>query len=230
MDAMKFDKLLQDSLEDFDANDHQSSSANTPLREDAFVLSDQEKINRIEKDVSNILETLGMDMTDDSLRGAPKRVAKMFVQEIFGGLNPVNSPKLSTFENKYKYGHMLVEKNITLYSTCEHHLLPIIGKAHLAYISNGTVIGLSKMNRIVDFFAKRPQVQERLTRQVVHMLQSALETKDVACVIDAKHLCVNSRGIRDVDCSTITAEFGGAFSRPEGKKEFLEYIRLETAF
>ena len=230
MDAMKFEKLLQDSLEDFDANDHQSSSANTPLREDAFVLSDQEKINRIEKDVSNILETLGMDMTDDSLRGTPKRVAKMFVQEIFGGLNPVNSPKLSTFENKYKYGHMLVEKNITLYSTCEHHLLPIFGKAHVAYISNGTVIGLSKMNRIVDFFAKRPQVQERLTRQVVHMLQSALQTKDVACVIDAKHLCVNSRGIRDVDCSTITAEFGGAFSRPEVKKEFLEYIRLETAF
>ena len=143
MDAMKFDKLLQDSLEDFDANDHQSSSANTPLREDAFVLSDQEKINRIEKDVSNILETLGMDMTDDSLRGTPKRVAKMFVQEIFGGLNPVNSPKLSTFENKYKYGHMLVEKNITLYSTCEHHLLPIVGKAQVAYISNGTVIGHS---------------------------------------------------------------------------------------
>ena len=230
MDAMKFDKLLQDSLEDFDANDHQSNSANTPLREDSFDLSDQEKINRIEKDVSNILETLGMDMTDDSLRGTPKRVAKMFVQEIFGGLNPVKSPKLSTFENKYKYGHMLVEKNITLYSTCEHHLLPIVGKAHVAYISNGTVIGLSKMNRIVDFFAKRPQVQERLTRQVVHMLQSALQTKDVACVIDAKHLCVNSRGIRDVDCSTITAEFGGAFSRPEVKKEFLEYIRLETAF
>ena len=145
---MKFDKLLQDSLQDFDANDHQSNSANTPLREDAFDLTDQEKINRIEKDVSNILETLGMDMTDDSLRGTPKRVAKMFVQEIFGGLNPAKSPKLSTFENKYKYGHMLVEKNITLYSTCEHHLLPIVGKAHVAYISNGTVIGLSKMNWI----------------------------------------------------------------------------------
>ena len=230
MDAMKFDKLLQDSIQDFDANDHQSNSANTPLREDAFDLTDQEKINRIEKDVSNILETLGMDMTDDSLMGTPKRVAKMFVQEIFGGLNPAKSPKLSTFENKYKYGHMLVEKNITLYSTCEHHLLPIVGKAHVAYISNGTVIGLSKMNRIVDFFAKRPQVQERLTRQVVHMLQSALQTKDVACVIDAKHLCVNSRGIRDVDCSTVTAEFGGAFSKPGVKKEFLEYIRLETAF
>ncbi len=230
MDAMKFDKLLADSLQDFDANDHQSTSAETPLREDAFDLSEQEKINRIERDVSNILETLGMDMTDDSLKGTPKRVAKMFVQEIFGGLNPAKSPQLSTFENKYKYGHMLVEKNITLYSTCEHHLLPIVGKAHVAYISNGTVIGLSKMNRIVDFFAKRPQVQERLTRQVVHTLQAALETKDVACVIDAKHLCVNSRGIRDVDCSTITAEFGGAFKKSEVKKEFLEYIRLETAF
>ncbi|MBT6252244.1 MAG: GTP cyclohydrolase I FolE [Flavobacteriaceae bacterium] len=227
---MKFDKLLEETLTHFDADDHQSNSAETPLRSDAFVLSEEEKMARIEKDVANILETLGMDMSDDSLKGTPKRVAKMFVQEVFGGLNPVRSPKLSTFENKYKYGHMLVEKNITLYSTCEHHLLPIIGKAHVAYISNGTVIGLSKMNRIVDFFSKRPQVQERLTRQIVHMLQSALETKDVACVIDAKHLCVNSRGIRDVDCSTVTAEFGGAFNKSEVKNEFLEYIRLETTF
>jgi len=227
---MKFDKLLEETLTHFDADDHQSNSAETPLRSDAFVLSEEEKMARIEKDVANILVTLGMDMSDDSLKGTPKRVAKMFVQEVFGGLNPVRSPKLSTFENKYKYGHMLVEKNITLYSTCEHHLLPIIGKAHVAYISNGTVIGLSKMNRIVDFFSKRPQVQERLTRQIVHMLQSALETKDVACVIDAKHLCVNSRGIRDVDCSTVTAEFGGAFNKSEVKNEFLEYIRLETTF
>ena len=227
---MKFDKLLEETLTHFDADDHQSNSAETPLRSDAFVLSEEEKMARIEKDVANILDTLGMDMSDDSLKGTPKRVAKMFVQEVFGGLNPVRSPKLSTFENKYKYGHMLVEKNITLYSTCEHHLLPIIGKAHIAYISNGTVIGLSKMNRIVDFFSKRPQVQERLTRQIVHMLQSALETKDVACVIDAKHLCVNSRGIRDVDCSTVTAEFGGAFNKSEVKNEFLEYIRLETTF
>ena len=227
---MKFDKLLEETLTHFDADDHQSNSAETPLRSDAFVLSEEEKMARIEKDVANILETLGMDMSDDSLKGTPKRVAKMFVQEVFGGLNPERSPKLSTFENKYKYGHMLVEKNITLYSTCEHHLLPIIGKAHVAYISNGTVIGLSKMNRIVDFFSKRPQVQERLTRQIVHMLQSALETKDVACVIDAKHLCVNSRGIRDVDCSTVTAEFGGAFNKSEVKNEFLEYIRLETTF
>ena len=135
---MKFDKLLEETLTHFDADDHQSNSAETPLRSDAFVLSEEEKMARIEKDVANILETLGMDMSDDSLKGTPKRVAKMFVQEVFGGLNPVRSPKLSTFENKYKYGHMLVEKNITLYSTCEHHLLPIIGKAHVAYISNGT--------------------------------------------------------------------------------------------
>ena len=189
MDAMKFDKLLEETFHDFDANDHQSSSAETPLRTDAFDLSDDEKISRIEKDVANILETLGMDMSDDSLKGTPKRVAKMFVQEIFGGLHPKRSPKLSTFDNKYKYGHMLVEKNITLYSTCEHHLLPIVGKAHVAYISNGTVIGLSKMNRIVDYFAKRPQVQERLTRQVVHMLQYALETKDVATSLVSRAYC-----------------------------------------
>ena len=227
---MKFDKLLQETLDDFDANDHQSSSAETPLREDAFDLSDEEKISQIENDVENILETLGMDMNDDSLKGTPKRVAKMFVQEIFGGLNPKRSPKLSTFDNKYKYGHMLVEKNISVYSTCEHHLLPIVGKAHIAYISNGTVVGLSKMNRIVDYFAKRPQVQERLTIQVVKELQSVLNTDSVACVIDAKHLCVNSRGIKDIGCSTITSEFGGEFKKPEVREEFLKYIQLETSF
>ena len=204
----KIENLLKDRIDDYDADDHFSATVETPIREDAFDLSDDEKMARIEKDVANILDTLGMDMTDDSLSGTPRRVAKMFVQEIFGGLNPKNLPKLSTFENKYEYGQMLVEKNITLYSTCEHHLLPIVGKAHIAYISKGNVIGLSKMNRIVDYYARRPQVQERLTRQIVQALQSALGTKDVACVIDAKHLCVNSRGIRDVDSSTVTSEFG----------------------
>ena len=228
--AMKFDKLLEDAFSDLNGDDHEGGAVETPLRDDAFELSDAEKIKRIEKDMANILETLGMDMTDDSLKGTPRRVAKMFVTEIFGGLHPDRAPKASTFDNKYKYGQMLVEKNITLYSTCEHHLLPIVGKAHVAYISNGTVIGLSKMNRIVDYFAKRPQVQERLTRQVVQMMQKALNTQDVACVIDAKHLCVNSRGIRDIDSSTITAEFGGQFNKPEVKKEFLEYLRLETTF
>lgn len=227
---MKIENLLKDRIDDYDADDHFSATVETPIREDAFDLSDDEKMARIEKDVANILDTLGMDMTDDSLSGTPRRVAKMFVQEIFGGLNPKNLPKLSTFENKYEYGQMLVEKNITLYSTCEHHLLPIVGKAHIAYISKGNVIGLSKMNRIVDYYARRPQVQERLTRQIVQALQSALGTKDVACVIDAKHLCVNSRGIRDVDSSTVTSEFGGSFNNLEVKQEFLDYIRLETSF
>jgi GTP cyclohydrolase I len=177
-----------------------------------------------------ILNILGMDLTDDSLKGTPRRVAKMFVNEIFSGINPSNKPKSSTFENKYRYGEMLVEKNITLYSTCEHHLLPIFGKAHLAYISNGTVVGLSKMNRIVDYFAKRPQVQERLTLQIVEELKKILGTENVACVIDAKHLCVNSRGIRDISSSTVTAEFGGVFKDKEKKREFLDYIKLETEF
>ena len=210
--------------------DHQSSSQETPLRADAFDISDADKINSITQDVEHIMNTLGLDLTDDSLKGTPKRVAKMFVNEIFGGLHPDKKPKASTFENKYKYNEMLVEKNITLYSTCEHHLLPIVGKAHIAYISNGTVVGLSKMNRIVDYFAKRPQVQERLTIQIVKELQKVLNTQDVACMIDAKHLCVNSRGIRDVDCSTVTSEFGGAFKNVNTKREFLDYIKFDTSF
>jgi GTP cyclohydrolase I len=211
-------------------NDHIGSSAITPLRDDAFELSDIEKIASIKKDVAHIMQTLGLDMTDDSLKGTPTRVAKMFVNEIFGGLHPDRKPKASTFDNNYKYGEMLVEKNIVVYSTCEHHLLPIVGRAHVAYISNGTVVGLSKMNRIVDYYAKRPQVQERLTMQIVQELQEALGTKDVACVIDAKHLCVNSRGIRDIESSTVTSEFGGKFKETETRREFLDYIRLDTDF
>jgi GTP cyclohydrolase I len=226
---MKFNQFLKETLDHRD-DDHLSANMNTPLRENAFDISDNEKIKLIEKDVTNILDTLGMDLTDDSLKGTPKRVAKMFVNEIFSGLNPNNMPNPSTFENKYKYNEMLVEKNITLYSSCEHHLLPIVGRAHVAYISNGTVIGLSKMNRIVDYYAKRPQVQERLTIQVVKALQDALNTDDVACVIDAKHLCVNMRGIRDIESSTVTAEFGGAFKKPDVKKEFLGYLNLDTTF
>lgn len=219
-----------EEFEDEIGHNHNSSNANNPTRTDAFDLPDEEKIERIKKDVENMLITLGMDLTDDSLKGTPNRVAKMFVKEIFGGLNPNKKPKSSTFENNYRYGEMLVEKNITLYSTCEHHLLPIVGRAHVAYISNGKVIGLSKINRIVDYFAKRPQVQERLTMQVVQELQQALGTQDVACVIDAKHLCVNSRGIRDIESSTVTSEFGGKFKEAATRKEFLEYIRLETKF
>ncbi len=211
-------------------DNHISTSAKTPLRDDAFILSDEEKIRSIEKNVAEILHTLGMDLTDDSLKGTPLRVAKMYVNEIFDGLHPQTRPKLSTFDNNYKYGEMLVEKNITVYSTCEHHLLPIVGRAHVAYISNGNVIGLSKMNRIVNYFAKRPQVQERLTMQIVQALQEALGTDDVACVIDAKHLCVNSRGIKDISSSTVTAEYGGKFKKDSLKREFLDYIKLDTEF
>ncbi len=211
--------------------EHFSSTAQTPLRANAFELSDEDKIERITKSVRDILETLGMDLTDDSLKGTPKRVAKAYVNELFSGLNPLNKPSSSTFENKYQYGEMLVEKNITLYSTCEHHLLPIVGKAHVAYVSSGRVVGLSKMNRIVEYYANRPQVQERLTMQVVQELQQILNTQDVACIIDAKHLCVNSRGIKDIASSTVTAEYQGVFKTDENlRKEFLAYVSLETEF
>ncbi len=226
---MKIDRALDKHFEEL-GDEHIGSSAETPMRKDAFELSDAEKMERIEQHIYHIMETLGLDLTDDSLRGTPRRVAKMYVREIFGGLNPEKKPDASTFRNKYKYGEMLVEKNITVYSTCEHHLLPIVGKAHIAYISNGTVVGLSKMNRIVDYFAKRPQVQERMTIQVVKELQKILGTKDVACVIDAKHLCVNSRGIRDTESSTVTAEFGGKFKEASVRREFLDYIKLDTEF
>jgi GTP cyclohydrolase I len=225
-------KIDTNDLEQFDhiGDNHIGTSFDTPMRDDAFVLNDNEKIEIIRDDVKHIMETLGLDLSDDSLKGTPQRVAKMFVNEIFSGLNPEKKPKASTFENKYNYGEMLVEKNITLYSTCEHHLLPIVGKAHVAYISNGTVVGLSKMNRIVDYFAKRPQVQERLTIQIVKELQRILNTEDVACVIDAKHLCVNSRGIRDIESSTVTSEFGGQFKQKDIRTEFLNYLQLDTKF
>jgi len=226
---MKTEQVLKNNEEDL-GNDHVGSSADTPMREDAFKLSDEEKIERIKKNVSDIMHTLGLDLSDDSLSGTPNRVAKMYVKELFGGLHPDKKPSASTFDNKYKYGEMLVEKNITVYSTCEHHLLPIVGIAHVAYISKGKVVGLSKMNRIVDYYAKRPQVQERLNIQVVKELQNVLGTEDVACVIDAKHLCVNSRGIRDVASSTVTAEYGGKFKEEALRREFLDYINLDTEF
>ena len=211
--------------------DHIQTSDVTPLRDDAFEKSDEEKISIIKKNIREIMHTLGLDLNDDSLMGTPARVAKAYVNELFYGLNPEFKPKSSTFENKYDYGEMLVEKNINVYSTCEHHLLPIVGKAHVAYISNGSVIGLSKINRIVDYFSKRPQVQERLTKQIVTELKKVLKTEDVACVIDAKHLCVNSRGIKDIDSSTVTSEFGGKFKYDQATKdEFLKYIQLDTSF
>ncbi|QTE23016.1 GTP cyclohydrolase I FolE [Polaribacter cellanae] len=222
-------KMNDERIEEIGDN-HVATSAKTPLRADAFTISDEEKINKIQESVKDILHTLGMDLEDDSIQGTPKRVAKAFVNEIFMGLNPANMPNPSTFDNNYNYGEMLVEKNIVVYSTCEHHLLPIIGRAHVAYISNGKVIGLSKMNRIVEYFSKRPQVQERLTMQIVQAMQEALGTQDVACVIDAKHLCVNSRGIKDIESSTVTSEFGGKFKEKETKKEFLQYLQMDTNF
>ena len=222
-------KMNDERIEEIGEN-HVATSAENPIRPDAFDISDEEKIVKIEKSVKDILHTLGMDLTDDSIQGTPKRVAKAFINEMFMGLNPKNKPKASTFDNNYNYGEMLVEKNIVLYSTCEHHLLPIIGRAHVAYISDGKVIGLSKMNRIVEYFSKRPQVQERLTMQIVQAMQEALGTKDVACVIDAKHLCVNSRGIKDIESSTVTSKFGGKFKEKETKKEFLQYLQMDTPF
>ncbi len=226
---MKLEKFISNN--DDLGEDHVQTSDVTPLRDDAFEKSDEEKISIIKKNIREIMHTLGLDLNDDSLMGTPARVAKAYVNELFYGLNPEFKPKSSTFENKYDYGEMLVEKNINVYSTCEHHLLPIVGKAHVAYISNGTVIGLSKINRIVDYFSKRPQVQERLTKQIVTELKKVLKTEDVACVIDAKHLCVNSRGIKDIDSSTVTSEFGGKFKYDQASKdEFLKYIQLDTSF
>ncbi|PQL94387.1 GTP cyclohydrolase I FolE [Apibacter adventoris] len=211
--------------------DHLSNAEYTPIRKDAFEMSIEKKQELIQDHFTEIMKILGLDMNDDSLKDTPKRVAKMYVKEIFGGLLPENKPSISTFENTYKYRQMLIEKDITVYSTCEHHFLPIIGRAHVAYISNGTVIGLSKINRIVNYYARRPQVQERLTRQIVKAMSEALNTKDVACVIDAKHLCINSRGIQDTNSSTVTAELSGMFrNNPTTRKEFLHYIGIDSHF
>lgn len=205
---------------------HASGSTETPLRAGAFDLSNEEKIILIEKNFREIMHTLGLDLKDDSLSGTPYRVAKMYVEEIFSGLDPANKPKVALFENRYGYNQMLVEKNITLFSNCEHHFVPIVGKAHVAYISNGNVIGLSKIHRIVRYFARRPQVQERLTVQISNYLSEVLQTDDVAVIIDAEHLCVSSRGIEDSTSSTITSSFKGKFQEEAVKKEFLQYLSL----
>lgn len=207
-------------------DEHIGTADETPMRLDAFEKSDEAKIDLIEKHFQSIMEILGLDLTDDSLKGTPKRVAKMYVKEIFSGLNPANLPKVALFENKYQYDQMLVEKDITLYSNCEHHFVPIVGKAHVAYISNGYVIGLSKINRIVNYFAKRPQVQERLTKQIANELKRILKTEDVAIVIDAHHMCVSSRGIQDTQSATVTASYSGKFLDEAVRKEFLGYIQL----
>ena len=221
---------LSDMHIDDMGDDHISTSVETPMRADAFEKTDEQKIAEIEAHFRAIMETLGLDLTDDSLKGTPRRVAKMYVKEIFQGLNPANKPAIALFDNKYKYNEMLVEKNISFYSNCEHHFVPIIGKSHVAYISNGKVIGLSKLNRLVEYFAKRPQVQERLTMQIGKELQKDLGTEDVAIVIDAKHLCVASRGVEDDTSSTITAFYGGKFKEEKTKEEFLKYLELKTEF
>lgn len=206
-------------------DDHHATSIDTPLKPDAFDLSDEEKMKKIEAHFREIMDTIGLDLTDDSLNGTPRRVAKMFIKEIFSGLNPENKPAISLFENKFQYKEMLVEKGIQVHSFCEHHFLPIYGKAHVAYIANGKVIGLSKLNRIVEFFAKRPQVQERLTVQIAEELKKVLNTEDVAVYMEAKHMCVQMRGIEHNDCVTITSEYGGAFQRESVRNEFLQAIK-----
>ncbi len=212
---------------DLMGDEHVAGSIETPMREDAFELSDDAKIAKIEQHFEQIMQTLGLDLTDDSLRGTPRRVAKMYVKEIFKGLNPANKPVPSVFDNKFRYGQMLVEKSINLNSTCEHHFLPIFGKAHVGYVANGAVIGLSKINRIVDYFARRPQVQERLTVQIANELKKVLNTDDVAVVIEAKHMCVSCRGIHDESSTTLTAEYSGIFKNEKRKEEFLAYIGLK---
>lgn len=222
---MKIDKkLIERNQHELNGNNHIFTSADTPLREDAFVKSDEEKMVNIEKLFGGIMEELGLDLTDDSLKGTPYRVAKMYVKELFQGLNPENKPSLSVFENKYQYNKMLVEKDITFSSACEHHFLPIVGKAHIAYISSGKVIGLSKLNRIVEYYGKRPQVQERMTLQIFNELKHSLKTEDVIVVVEAEHLCVSTRGVNDKTSRTTTLEYGGKFSNTDLRNEFHQLI------
>jgi GTP cyclohydrolase I len=215
-------------LNDFSASeigdDHLFTGLETPMKPDAFKFSDDEKKERIAVLFEEIMDVLGLDLKDDSLKGTPKRVAKMYIDEIFSGLNPANKPKVALFDNKYQYNQMLVEKNITFYSNCEHHFVPIIGKAHVAYVSSGKVIGLSKLNRIVQYYSKRPQVQERLTNQIAEDLKQILGTDDVAVIIDAKHLCVSSRGIKDDTSSTVTSFYGGVFNQANKIAELQNYL------
>jgi GTP cyclohydrolase IA len=203
---------------------HISSSAETPLKKDAFLKSDDEKIQNIEKYFSLIMDELGLDLTDDSLKGTPYRVAKMFVSEIFSGLNPANKPSISVFENKYQYNKMLVESNITFSSSCEHHFLPIIGRAHVGYISSGKVIGLSKINRVVDYYARRPQVQERMTVQIFQELKEVLDTEDIIVVVEGAHMCVSTRGINDKSSLTTTLEYGGKFLNQGIRSDFFQMV------
>jgi len=219
--------VIEKELYDILGDNHQMTSAETPMRKDAFLKSDEEKMKVIENHFYEIMHEMGMDMTDDSLKGTPHRVAKMFIKEIFSGLNPAAKPKISVFENSYHYDKMLVEANISFNSTCEHHFLPIIGKAHIGYISSGKVIGLSKLNRIVDYYSRRPQVQERLIMQIFNELKSVLETENVIVVMEAKHLCVSSRGIKDESSFTSTIQYGGVFNKKENRNDFFNLLKSE---
>ncbi|WP_299116224.1 GTP cyclohydrolase I FolE [uncultured Winogradskyella sp.] len=216
-------ELKEFSIEDI-GDDHLFTSLETPMKPNAFDMSNDEKKQRISILFSEIMDVLGLDLTDDSLKGTPDRVAKMYIEEIFSGLDPENKPKVALFDNKYQYNQMLVEKNITFYSNCEHHFVPIIGRAHIAYKSSGKVIGLSKLNRIVLYYSKRPQVQERLTNQIANELKTVLETEDIAVIIDAKHLCVSSRGVKDDTSATVTTYYGGIFNTPEKIVELQNYL------
>jgi GTP cyclohydrolase I len=209
-------------------DDHIGFSLETPLREDAFKLDDDLKIELISKHFKEIMQILGLDLSDDSLSGTPNRVAKMYVKEIFSGLNPKNKPEVKLFENRYNYKNILLEKNISFHSVCEHHFVPIIGKAHVAYIPNGKVVGLSKLNRMVRYFAQRPQVQERMTIQIVNMLKAELNTDDVAVIIEADHMCVAMRGVQDVHSSTVTSEYSGKFLDTKTREELIKYITLDS--
>ncbi len=220
--------ILRDKQEDEGlGDDHVITSYETPLRADAFAMDDEEKVDKIEGHFRAIMEVLGLDLKDDSLQGTPRRVAIMYVKEVFSGLNPKNQPTVRLFENKYNYDQMLVEKEITFYSHCEHHFVPIYGKIHVGYFSSGKVIGLSKINRIVQFFAKRPQVQERLTVQIGKEMERVLKTTNVAVVVDANHMCVASRGVGDTNSKTGTAYFSGKFKDENVKREFLNYINTK---
>lgn len=218
---------LEKEIYDLIGDNHQMTSAETPLRADAFHKSDAQKMAVIENHFQSIMEAMGLDMTDDSLQGTPHRVAKMFIQEIFSGLNPANKPKISVFDNSYNYDKMLVEANISFNSTCEHHFLPIIGKAHIGYVSSGKVIGLSKLNRIVDYYSRRPQVQERLIMQIFNELKSVLDTDNVIVVMEATHLCVSSRGIKDESSYTSTIQYGGVFNDKAIRDDFFNMINKE---
>jgi GTP cyclohydrolase I len=199
-------------------------AVDTPMRPDAFVLSPDQKVERIAQHFKAIMETLGLDLADDSLQGTPKRVAKMFVNEVFNGLDPLNKPEPTLFANKFGYKGMLVERDITVHSFCEHHFVPIIGRATVAYYSSGQVIGLSKLDRIVKYYASRPQVQERLTEQIAAELKLVLHTDDVAVLIDAEHMCVKLRGVKDECSSTVTSHFSGRFEEDGVRQEFLAYL------